>query len=52
MLCMKNLSIESITTAEYIRKQYGNKGLFAMIMMLLIPIGITILGIRTKRMKK
>ena len=39
---------EDITTAEYISKQYGNKGLFAMTMMLLIPIGITIIGIRKR----
>lgn len=39
---------ESITTAEYIRKQYGNKGLFAMVVMLLIPIGIVITGIRKR----
>ena len=44
----KKTSAESITTAEYIVGQYGNKGLFATIMMLLIPIGITIMGIKKK----
>lgn len=39
---------ESITTWEYIIEKYGNKGLFAMIMMLLIPIGITVIGIRQR----
>ncbi len=44
----KKSDAESITTAEYISRQYGNKGLFAMVMMLLIPIGITVAGIRRR----
>ncbi len=40
--------LESITTAEYIVEQYGNKGVFAMIIMLLMPVGITIVGIRQR----
>lgn len=37
-----------INNAENIQKQYGNKGLFAMIMMLFIPIVITVVGIRQR----
>lgn len=39
---------ESIATWEYVFEQYGNRGLFAMIMMLLIPVGITVIGIRQR----
>lgn len=44
----KGTEKEEITMAEYISKEYGNKGLFAMMTMLLIPIGITVAGIRRK----
>jgi hypothetical protein len=40
----KKSGMESITTAEYVVEQYGNKGLFAMIIMLLIPIGTIFIG--------
>lgn len=39
---------ETITTAESILKGYGNKGLLAMIMAILIPLGITITGVMKK----
>lgn len=41
----KKYGEESVTTAEYIVEQYGNKGLFATIMMLLIPFGIILMGV-------
>lgn len=44
----KSTEKEKINTAEYIVEQYGNKGLFVMAMMLLIPIGVTFIGIRKR----
>ena len=44
----KGTEKEEITTAEYVSKEYGNKGLMAMIIGLLTPIGIIITGIRKK----
>lgn len=44
----KGTGKEEITNAEYISKEYGNKGLLAMMMTLLVPIGIIITGIRRK----
>ena len=48
----KGGDIENITTAEYIMEKYGNKGILAMIMIILIPIGTVIIGIRKKRLKE
>lgn len=39
---------EIITNAENIYQENGNKGLFAMIMALLLPLGITIIGVMKK----
>lgn len=39
---------EEITNAEYFLKEYGNKGLIAMIIGILIPIGITFQGVRKR----
>lgn len=44
----KRVDKESITMAESIVNEYGNKGIFAIIAIILIPIGITIVGIRKK----
>lgn len=44
----KGTEKEEITNAESIAKEYGNKGLLAMMMALLVPIGIIIVGIRRK----
>lgn len=44
----KRVDKESITMAESIVNEYGNKGIFAIIAIVLIPIGITIVGIRKK----
>ncbi len=40
--------IETITNAESIYKENGNKGLFAMIMAIIIPISISIIGVMKK----
>lgn len=40
--------IETITNAEDIYKENGNKGLLAMIMAILIPLGIAIIGVMKK----
>lgn len=39
---------DEVTTAEYISKEYGNKGSMAMIAVLLMPIGMILIGIRKK----
>ena len=39
---------EDITTLEYVLSTYGNKGLLAMIVILLIPICMIVIGIRKK----
>jgi hypothetical protein len=39
---------EEITNAEYISRVYGNKGLLAMFMGILIPLGTTIIGVMRK----
>lgn len=44
----KRVDKESITNAESIEKEYGNKGIFAIMAIILVPIGITIVGIRKK----
>lgn len=44
----KKGEIENVTTAEYISKEYGNKGKLAMLIGLLIPIGMVAIGIRKK----
>lgn len=44
----KRVDKESITMAESIVGEYGDKGIFVMIAIILIPIGITIVGIRKK----
>ena len=44
----KKGDIEIITNAENIYKDSGNKGLLSMIMAILIPLGITIIGVMKK----
>lgn len=44
----KRVDKESITTAESIVDKYGNKGIFATVMVALIPIGLIAAGIRKK----
>ena len=44
----RGIGKEEITTAEYLSKEYGNKGLMAMMVGLLIPVGLVITGIRKK----
>jgi len=44
----KNSTSENVSTAEYIIEKYGKKGLSVMIMILLIPIGIIVVGIRQR----
>lgn len=44
----KRVDKESITMAESVVSEYGNKGLLTMMMALLVPIGIIITGIRRK----
>ncbi len=44
----KKGEIDTITNAENIYKESGNKGLFAMIMAIIIPIGITLVGVMKK----
>ena len=39
---------DEITNAEYISRQYGNKGILATIGILLVPIGLIITGVRKK----
>lgn len=43
---MYNTWSENINMSEYILREHGNKGLFAITMMILVPIGIIIVGMR------
>ncbi len=44
----KSTESENIKMFEYILNEYGNKGLFAMIMAIIIPISISIIGVLKK----
>ena len=44
----KDTKMEETTIIEYLIDKYGNKGLFAIMVILMIPIGITIIGIRKR----
>ncbi len=46
---MYNKSVaDGVTTWEYISDKYGNGGMFIMVAMLLIPIGMVVIGIRRR----
>jgi hypothetical protein len=44
----KGADAKQVTTVEYILRQYGNKGIFAILISVLMPLGIIIIGINKK----